>query len=83
MWAPTSEPHHGRMFMHHDFTIALADERRHHLRHEAAGLRLARAVRRARRRLNAPSTASPPQVIDLRASAAAPEDAEQPHHNAA
>lgn len=71
------------MFLHHDFTIALADERRHHLRHEAAGLRLARAVRRARRRRSAPSTASPPQVIDLRTRTAATEDADQPHHDAA
>ena len=86
MWAPTSEAHHAPMFLHHDFTIALADERRHHLRNEAAGLRLARAVRRARRRPSAPSTASPPRIIDLRVKAAAPraaEDSGQPHHNAA
>jgi hypothetical protein len=60
------------MFTHHDFTIALADERRHHLHRDAAGVRLARAVRRIRRRGPAPSTASPPQVVDLRTRAATP-----------
>jgi hypothetical protein len=68
---------------HHDFTTALADERRHHLQREAATHRLVRAVRRARRRPSAPSTASPPRVIDLRTRAAAPEAGKRSHNSAA
>ena len=71
------------MTTHHDFSSALADERRHHLQREAATHRLIRAVRRARRRPSAPSTASPPRVIDLRTRAAAPPEDTRSHNSAA
>ncbi|HZM31858.1 MAG TPA: hypothetical protein VFB77_15275 [Acidimicrobiales bacterium] len=71
------------MFTHHDFTSALADERRHHLQREAATHLLVRAVRRAGRRPSAPSGASPPRVIDLRTRAAAPEAVDRSHKPAA
>ena len=83
MWVPTSGAHDRHMTTHHDFSSALADERRHHLHREAATHRLFRAVRRARRRPSAPSTASPPRVIDLRTRAATPPPTETQHNSAA
>ena len=83
MWAPTSGAHDAPMTTHHDFSSALADERRHHLQRQAATHRLFRAVRRARRRPSAPSTASPPRVIDLRTRAAAPSAGDRSHNSAA
>lgn len=83
MRAPTSGAHDQHMFTHHDFSSALADERHHHLRQEAATHRLVRALRRARRRSSAPSTASPPRVIDLRTRAAPPQATGRSHNSAA
>jgi hypothetical protein len=71
------------MFTHPEFSITLAEQRRHDLYHDAASIRLARAVRRVRRRPVAPSTASPPDVIDLRVRTAAPPVVERSHHPAA
>jgi hypothetical protein len=68
------------MFTHPEFSITLAEQRRHDLHHDAASIRLARAVRR---RHAARSTASPPDVIDLRVRTAAPPGVERSHHPAA
>ena len=83
MWPATSEAHAVDMFTHPEFSIPLAEQRRHDLYHDAASIRLARAVRRVRRRPVAPSTASPPDVIDLRVRTAAPPVVERSHHPAA